>query len=404
MVAAFRIPVVPFALAVSVCFAGTAVVTAPTGPPELLVQGYNPLAPMDRDGYEKEIQGLASRDDLVPVREWPAGLTADAPVFLTQLSAPLVTLAIRGDASSGFALLADTDANGKLDEPATPLKKSGDEWVATIRVLPPPAAKAADRRAPVLIELKWMQVSFQDPGERSWRLMMCRENVRRGVIELAGRKTAFAITGVTGAYGREWNEVFFDLDGDGRLALDEPYSRERFAVQEERVVVGHTAYRFVVDPAGDSITLTRLEGRFEPRANLDIGARAPGFTLTGLDGQRRRLSEFRGRVVLLDFWEIGCAPCIWEMPKLAALRRKYRDRKFEILGIHVGPLVSEIATTCASKGADWPQLIDGAHDLASLYRVSSYPATFLIDRKGRIIDHGARGEQLEAAVKSALDR
>jgi hypothetical protein len=136
--------------------------------------------------------------------------------------------------------------------------------------------------------------------------MVCGANVRRGVVDLAGRKTAFAITGQTGAYGRDSFEIFFD-----------PHSPERFIVKEERVVVGHTAYRFAIDPAGDAITLTPLEGRFEPRANLDLGARAPRFTLTDLDGNNA---------------------------------------------------------------------------LATLYRVDRYPTTFLLDRKGRVIDHDARGE------------
>jgi peroxiredoxin len=393
-----------FALAAARGSGGTAVVSARTGPPELLVRGHGPLEPMDRVGYEQEIQRLASRDDLVPVREWPAGLPADAPVFITQLIGPLVTLAIRGDASSGFELLADGDANGKLDEPGIPFKKADDGWVATFRVEPPDASTGSAARAPTLIEARWQQVSFQDPGERTWRLMVCRTNVRRGVIELAGRKTAFAITGETGAYGRDSLEIFFDLDGDGRLALDSPYDPERFTVKEERVVVGHRAYRFTVDPRGDSIKLTRLEGRFEPRTNLGVGARAPAFTLTDLEGRKRRLSDFRGSVVLLDFWSTGCAPCIWEMPKLAAMRKRYHDRRFEILGVHVGPTVPETATICASKGADWPQLVDGGSEVARLYRVDRYPTTFLLDRKGRIIEPDARRDTLEAAVQGALGR
>jgi thiol-disulfide isomerase/thioredoxin len=359
---------------------------------------------MDRKGYEKEIDRLASRNDLVPVREWPADLPADAPVFISDLIGPIVTLAIRGDASSGFELLADTDANGKLDEPGIRLKNDGDGWVATFRVEPLPPSEGRAARAPTLVEARWQQISFDDPDERSWRLLICRTNLRRGVIDLGGRKTAFAITGEAGVYGLEFGDIFFDLDGDGRLALNSPYDPERFKVKEERIVVGHTAYRFSVDPRGESITLTRLVGKFEPRTNLGVGARAPEFTLTDLEGHKRRLSEFRGSVVLLDFWSTGCAPCIWEMPKLAALRAKYHDRRFEILGVHVGPQVPEIATICASKGADWPQLVDSVNEVEGLYRVERYPTTFLLDRKGRIIETDARGDPLEAAVKRAVGR
>lgn len=383
---------------------GTAVVFAPTGPPELLVRGHGPLMPMDRAEYEKELERLASRDDLVAVREWPEGLPPDAPLFITDLAGTLITLALRGDESTGFELLSDVDANGKLDEPGMPLKKLDDGWMATFRVDPKVPSKGDDLRAPTWIEARWEQIAFADPSERVWRLMICWENVRRGEIDLAGRKTAFAVTGTSGAYGRDSNEIFFDLNGDGRITFDSPYDSERFAMKEERVVVGHTAYRFTVDPRGDAITLTKLAGRFEPRTNLGIGARAPELSLTDLVGRNRRLSEFRGRVVLLDFWSTGCAPCIWEMPKLAALRSKYRDRGFEILGVHVGPTDSETATLCASKGAVWPQLVDDSNEVAGRYRVDRYPTTFLLDRKGRIIDHGSRGEMLEAAVKGAVGR
>ena len=397
-------PAALLALAASVSHAGTAVVTAPTGPPQLLLRGHGVIAPLNRAGYEAEIVRVASLDDLVPVHEWPAGLSDDAPRFLTWLSKPMITLAIRGDASSGFELLVDRDTNGKLDEPGIPFKKSDDGWTATFEVQPPIGLTGQNRRAPTSVEVEWRQESFQDQGEKVWSLLVCTTNVRRGVIELAGKKTAFAIMGDSGVYGRGELEIFFDLDHDGSLALDSPYSPERFTMKEERVVVGHTAYRFVVDPAGDSITLTRLPGRFEPRANLDVKARAPEFTLIDLNGRTTRLSEFRGRVVLVDFWVNGCAPCIWEMPKLAALRKKYRDRGFEILGVHVGPRMPGIATICASQGADWPQLVDGSNEVAGLYRVDRYPTTFLIDRKGRIVDQLVRGEALEAAVKKALDR
>jgi peroxiredoxin len=366
------------------------------------VREYNPLEPLDRAGYEQEMKRLASRRDLVPVSEWPAGLPADAPVFITQLVGPLVTLAIRGDASSGYELLADGDANGKLDEPGIPLKKADDGWIATFRVEPPNVSTGNEAHAPTLIESWWKQETFQDPGEPVWRLMICRFNVRRGVIELAGRKTAFAITGEIGAYGGESHEIFFDLNGDGRIELDSRYGPERFAVNEERVVVGHTAYRFTIDPRGDSVTLTRLPGRFEPRTNLGVGARAPEFTLTDLEGRKRRLSDFKGSVVLLDFWNTGCAPCIWEMPNLAALRTKLHGRGFEILGVHVGPSVPETATICASKGADWPQLVDGTNDVTRRYRVDRYPTMFLLDRKGRIIEPDTRRDLLEAAVKAAV--
>ncbi|HET9300665.1 MAG TPA: hypothetical protein VFO11_12030, partial [Candidatus Polarisedimenticolaceae bacterium] len=63
--------------------AASRIVTAPTGPPELLVLGWGVVAPLDRAGYAAEMERLGGRHDFVPVREWPADLPSDAPVFAT---------------------------------------------------------------------------------------------------------------------------------------------------------------------------------------------------------------------------------------------------------------------------------------------------------------------------------
>ena len=379
----------------------TAVVTARTGPPELHVQGHRVVDPMDRAGYEREVARLAVRTDLVPLRSWPADLPGDAPVFLTSLSGRLITLALRGNEATGFVLLADRNADGSLDDPEVPLRKDGDGWVARFDV---PNRTGVGVSPPVWIETRWESVP--SPGDPEGRrvLLVAATNVRLGTVALAGRETQFAVIGEGGLYGRDRLEIFFDLDHDGRLDLEDRFSDERFDIDEKRVVVGRTAYEFAVDAAGDTLTLTRAVGRFSPRASLEVGSWAPDFALDDLSGRRRPLAEFRGRVVLLDFWAIGCAPCIWEMPELAALRRKYLDSGFEIVGIHVGPSVPEIATTCAAKGADWPQLVDGQLEVAALYRVDGYPTTFVLDREGRIRARRVRGPALEAALRAEVNR
>ncbi len=386
-------------LAIALLAAAGGIVTAPAGPPELLVLGWAEVAPLDRAGYAAEMERLGGRHDFVPVREWPADLPPGAPVFATRFSDWIATLAIAGDEASGLTLLFDGDANGKLDEPGIPLRKEkdafGESWVASFPVSPRSTWTGRDRRTWTWIETRWAPSS---PPE----LRVRRMNVRRGVIDLAGRKRAFAITGECGMYGRKGQELFLDLDGDGRLAMDARWSRERFKIEDEKIVVGHKGYRFDVDPAGDSLTLTRLPGTFTPRPDLEVGSVAPDFALMDLDGRSRRLSEFRGKVVLLDFWSIGCAPCVWEMPALATLRGKYRHRGFEILGVHVGVQVPQIASTCAAKGAEWPQLLDGDLKVMDLYRVDRYPTMLLLDRKGRILDHDVRGEKLEPAVRAAV--
>src|SRR5262245_11165560 len=107
-------PVLAIAMTAALSGAAEGPVTAHTGPPELLVLGYGVWMPLDRKAYDQEVLRLAARKELVPLREWPALLPPEAPVFLNYVGGWLITVAVRGDASSGFGLLADLDHNGLL--------------------------------------------------------------------------------------------------------------------------------------------------------------------------------------------------------------------------------------------------------------------------------------------------
>ena len=118
-----------------------------------------------------------------------------------------------------------------------------------------------------------------------------------------------------------------------------------------------------------------------PRVRME----APAFVLPDLDGHEIRLSDFKGKVVLLNFWATWCGPCREEMPDMQALWEKTRDKGFVILAVAADrgekkPVVAfarELALT-------FPILLDPDGDVRNRYEVAALPMSYLIGRDGRI--------------------
>jgi peroxiredoxin len=137
-----------------------------------------------------------------------------------------------------------------------------------------------------------------------------------------------------------------------------------------------------------------------------IGERAPDFTLRSLDGEFISLSQFRGRVVILDFWASWCGPCRSTMPNLHALWRDVADRGVDLIGISLDRTEAAASSYLASNGYGdvislWESL-SAAQAVASLYGVRAIPQTVVIDRNGivRFNNHPAMLER--ALLESVL--
>jgi peroxiredoxin len=111
---------------------------------------------------------------------------------------------------------------------------------------------------------------------------------------------------------------------------------------------------------------------------------APDFTLKSASGENLRLSEYRGQVVLLNFWATWCGPCRQEMPPLNALHERYQRLGFVVLGVSIDD-DPRVATRMAQQlGVSYPILFDTDKDISRLYEVRAMPSTYLIDRDGRV--------------------
>jgi len=111
---------------------------------------------------------------------------------------------------------------------------------------------------------------------------------------------------------------------------------------------------------------------------------APDFTLNTFDGQEITLSQLKGKVVLLDFWATWCAPCRESIPHLIQLYKDHRESGFELVGMNVDRGDVEVVRRyIQSMDIPYP-IVSTPEEVVRAYRVTGIPATFLIDKEGKI--------------------
>jgi thiol-disulfide isomerase/thioredoxin len=146
---------------------------------------------------------------------------------------------------------------------------------------------------------------------------------------------------------------------------------------------------------------SQAEGK-KIRAELVEGAKFPGFDEKDL---ALTVADYKGKVLLIDFWATWCGPCVQELPNVLKAYEKYHGKGLEIIGISLDQSEQKLKTFLKEKNVTWQQYFDGkgwSNKLAAKYGVQSIPATYLLDGEGKIIGKDLRGEVLDAAIAKAL--
>ncbi|MBI4689102.1 MAG: TlpA family protein disulfide reductase [Nitrospirae bacterium] len=117
-----------------------------------------------------------------------------------------------------------------------------------------------------------------------------------------------------------------------------------------------------------------------------IGKYAPDFELRDINGKRVTLYEFKGKVVLVNFWATYCGPCISEMPSMNNLYLTFKDKGFVVIAVSINSSMSSVKSFAAENKLAFHIVMDLDRKVYSKFAVRGIPASFLIDKNGIIMD------------------
>jgi thiol-disulfide isomerase/thioredoxin len=284
-----------------------------------------------------------------------------------------------------------------------------------------PLKNSLYKHYPVSVQHSKAESAARVPGADR-NLLYTRRAEARGAVDIEGRKTLvqYDFDAMTEKIDPANGQVGMDTNGDGRIdsSFGTP-SPESTNARKENVVfrVGnvYVSTKTVDTATGEIVFRTHPASDYQ-FIELRNGEELQDFSFTDFDGRSRKLSEFRGKYLLLDFWGTWCKPCVAEVPRLKEMYAKYQPRGFEILGIdneNAGDGVTaedlkesleKVKTFVAEKGITWTHATpESSKEIAEKrFRVSGYPTLVLLDPQGRIIALGLKSESLQEELEKVL--
>ena len=155
-----------------------------------------------------------------------------------------------------------------------------------------------------------------------------------------------------------------------------------------------------------SPAILQMKQQLDELRALAVGQVAPDIVLPDPSGKTTKLSDLRGKYVLIDFWAAWCKPCRQENPNVVRLFTQYNSKGFEVFGVSLDRSREDWIKAIADDRLNWTQVSDLQYfnsAAAELYQIQAIPATYLIDPDGKIIAKDLRGPSLEAKLAELFD-
>lgn len=134
-----------------------------------------------------------------------------------------------------------------------------------------------------------------------------------------------------------------------------------------------------------------------------VGQKAPNFILNDLQGNKHMLSDYKGQGVLVNFWGSWCMPCAAEMPYINKQYLQFKDKGVQVLAVNVGESHIAVSKFAESHNLDFPIVIDKDGQVQAAYGIDPLPATFLIDKNGKVVNYYT-GQLSENTVRDLMNQ
>ena len=376
----------------------------------------------EKAGYYMPQRIALSKDKPAEIKKEPA--YTNTPMYGTMTFAGAKYVVVVDEAADNSASLLYIDANGDGDL----TNDAAVTWKRNARKTVNPQTKQEGEDVvytgsnALAAKGKNYGLSFyrllSRGDELKGSLLYYRDYGQTGEIKL-GKKTYPVVLldeTATGTYltdAERKSALLIDRDGNGKF--DSQF--ERFDLSKPFNIAGNVYEVDKIAADGSEISLKKSAktakevAEIPIPADLGVGKKALVFTRPVIGGKTVNFpKDFKGKVVMLDFWATWCGPCIGELPGLTKAYAKYHPKGFEILGISLDQpnQLEKVQAFLKDKNMPWAQVYDGKFwqaEVAQMYSVNSIPRAFLVNGStGEIIatTEKLRGEELEKTLERAL--